>query len=153
MIPLVIAAVILGLTAVQSGYNIYKTNESTKISDKFNKQMSGFYGASLSENTAYWARYIRAHHLEDRRILYPYRTGKEMNPSSYLSSINSLDLNAIARQSAYVNGALNTGKSAAYGYAAGKMSGVNKEPLYPYQTTQSPRTTLIDTSWKYKYGN
>lgn len=127
MAPLLILAILmLGLTAGESVYNVYNTNEATKISDEYNKAMGAFYGGQFAENTAFWDRYIRAHHIENRNIMFPYRTGYNFNKSQLLQSMNMLDFNNLSRNAAVVHALTSSGKAAAragYAYTKTDYSG------------------------------
>lgn len=116
MVPLVLAALMLALTAADVGYNVYSTNKTTKASDEVNKYLGEFYGGQLQENMAFWDRYIRAHHLEGRQIRFPYRTGMNFNEKGILNADFGSLYNQYARYGSYVHGATSLGKSAGYGY-------------------------------------
>lgn len=116
MLPILIALAILGLTAVDSGYNWYATNQTTKASDEYNKYVGEFYGRHLAENQAYFERYIRAHHLQNREIRYPIRTGYEMSLAPLYASESQLLTNQYSRSTSAVHGVTNTGRSALFGY-------------------------------------
>lgn len=77
MIPLiyVMLAMMMAGTGIEIGADVYARNESNKAQD----YAQAFYSGAMAENSAYWERYIRMHHLENRRIMFPYRTGFNYN--------------------------------------------------------------------------
>lgn len=115
MIPLVLAGLMLAMTAVDVGFNIYSTNQTTKASDMYNKYVEGFYGGSQEENSAYFARYLRAHHLDPADVKFPYRTGMNFNQSQLYAAGSKLVNNEYARYGSYVHGATQLGRSASVG--------------------------------------
>lgn len=115
MIPILLAAAFLAMSAIDSGYNIYSTNKTTKASDRYNDYVGQFYGGKMAENTAYFDRYIRAHHLDPKDIKFPYRTGMIFDQSKLYQSKASMVSNEMARTGSYVHGATSVGRSAATG--------------------------------------
>lgn len=103
-VPLVALAAI-GVSAAMSAWQIYQTNQSTKVNDKTLEYVNDFYSGAERENTQFWQDYIRRHHLEGRQVLYPYRTGFNYNRSPMLSSEAGLYSNSLARQGSYLNAA------------------------------------------------
>lgn len=132
MIPVVLSALMLAMTAVDVGYNIYSTNETTKASDVYNRYVEGFYGSAEKENASYFARYLRAHHLDPKDVKYPFRTGMNFNESQlYSAGVRDVS-NQYARIGSYVHGATRLGQSASLGaYNSTKPSKPNTMILYP----------------------
>lgn len=85
MIPAVLAGLIVAGAIgrmIQTGASIYETAQSTKNSDIVNEYGENYAKGYRDENSRYWNEYIRRHHLGNREIKYPYRTGYEYNLSS-----------------------------------------------------------------------
>lgn len=132
MLPVVLAALMLAMTAVDVGYNIYSTNETTKASDVYNRYVGDFYGGAEKENAAYFARYLRAHHLDPKDVKYPFRTGMNFNESQLYAAGARGVSNEYARLSSLMHGATRVGQSASIGaYNSTKTYRPNTMILYP----------------------
>lgn len=77
-----------------AGYGIARSNY--KAVKKAADYQTRFYNGSYRENRRFWADYIRTHHLEHRRIRYPYRTGYNYN----LSPLYSADVRKVSSKNA-----------------------------------------------------
>lgn len=95
-----IAAAISSL--VEGIWNIYATEETTSNNDRVAAYNQQYQLGALYENQKYFDRYIRAHHIQNREIMFPYRTGYNFNLGSLYSSEATLANNAIARQGSWV---------------------------------------------------
>lgn len=121
----------LALTAVDVGYNVYQTNQSTKMSDSYNKYLGDFYGGKIAENDAYFDRYIKAHHINPNNVRFPFRAGMIFDESKLYSSDMALYNNQLARTGSYVHGATSLGRSAGYGYYASQRKPAFIQPRNP----------------------
>lgn len=100
--PFPIIAVAIGAAAAASaGWNIYQTHKSTEKSDEILDYTGEFYRGHYQENTNFWQEYIRRHHLQNRSIKYPYRTGYNFNRASIMSADAGLYNNELNRYGSY----------------------------------------------------
>lgn len=116
-IPLIIAASYMAVTAVQGLYNAYSTEQTSRSSDKVASYSLAFNKGALYENSDFWDRYIRAHHLQNRKIRFPYRTGYNFNETGVKAAENSLLYNQWSRFNSYANAGFGTARAGigAYG--------------------------------------
>ena len=122
----------LGLTVAQSLYNVYNTDRSTKLSDDYYNYTSDYNLGAMYENQNYWQNYLKAHHIQNRDIKYPYRTGYYYNASTLYSARAGFETNNYARQSAWVTGGINAARSGAgLGFAHYKQPGYKKTNYTP----------------------
>ena len=119
VLPLVLAGAMVAMTAIEALYNVYSTQKTTEASDAQARYQQTFYGGAQLENRAYFDRYIRMHHLQNRKILYPYRTGMNFNASQLYGSNSQLVKNEYSRYGSYVHGGASTGRAGIIGYGAG----------------------------------
>lgn len=96
-------AVVAAVSALVEGiWNIYATEETTSNNDRVADYNVQYQTGALYENEKYFDRYIRAHHIQNREIMFPYRTGYNYNLGSLYSNEAALSNNAIARQGSWV---------------------------------------------------
>lgn len=88
---------------IGAGASIYQTYESTKESDKANRYVEGYSSGYRDENERYWQQYIARHHLGNREVVYPYRTGYNYNLASLYSSQAAQRNNELARNMSWFN--------------------------------------------------
>lgn len=82
---------------ISTGAGIYQTYESTKNADVVNEYGVNYGKGYYEENSRFWNDYIRRHHLQERQVKYPYRTGYEYNLSGLYSSEMALRNNELNR--------------------------------------------------------
>lgn len=88
---------------IGAGASIYQTYKSTEESDKANRYVQQYTSGYRDENERFWQQYIARHHLENREILYPYRTGYNYNLASLYSSQAALRNNELSRNMSWFN--------------------------------------------------
>lgn len=117
-VPLVVAGALLAASAIGAAWNIYQTDQTTKLQDKTYTYTRDFQRGYYDENSRFWNDYIRLHHLENRKIMYPYRTGYNYDLSKMYTADRNLDINSLNRTGSIVRGFTGMGSSAAYLYGA-----------------------------------
>ena len=134
--PLVLlAAGMLGTSILSAGWNIYDTTRRSDSAKSIYDYTSNFYQGAYDENNRFFADYLRKHHIEDRKIRYPYRAGYYYNLSGLYNSqynLKSLEWN---KQTSWVNGLLGVGRSGLMGYATSGLGdyyrgGGSVPPIY-----------------------
>lgn len=105
-----VAPVLVGLFAaaalgklIGAGASIYETYKSTENSDKVNKYVQNYSSGYREENERFWNQYIARHHLQNREILYPYRTGYNYNLANLYASESALGNNELSRNMSWFN--------------------------------------------------
>lgn len=111
-VPLLAAAAVIAALGkiISAGANVYQTYESTSNTDTVNRYVRDFSKGYYDENDRYWQQYIARHHLQNRQVLYPYRTGYNYNLTNLYSSQAALNNNELARNMSWF-GLLRTGTS------------------------------------------
>ena len=101
-VALVAFAVASALSAVST---IYSTEVNTRSQDAVSQYTSGYELGAMLENERYFKDYLAKHHIADRGIKYPYRTGVNFNQSRYFKAEANIMGNKASRLSAYTRGA------------------------------------------------
>lgn len=100
-----VIAALVGLAALgkiaSAAAGVYSTYESTANLDRVNSYSRDFSKGYYDENTRFWDQYISRHHLKNREILYPYRSGFNYNLSNMYSSEASLANNELSRNTSW----------------------------------------------------
>lgn len=96
-----VLAALVGLAAlgkmINSVAGVYGTYKQTENSDRVYDYSLNYAKGYYSENDRYWQQYISRHHLQNREILYPFRTGYHYNLSNLYSAQAGLDNNQLSR--------------------------------------------------------
>lgn len=105
-----VAPVLVGLFAaaalgklISAGASIYETYQKTENSDEVNRYVQNYSSGYREENERFWQQYIARHHLQNREILYPYRTGYNYNLADLYSSNAALNNNQLSRNMSWFN--------------------------------------------------
>lgn len=118
---LIVAGAVGRIVSTMAG--IYQTQETTRNADFVNNYGVNYGSGYYNENSRYWDDYIGRHHLSNRQIRYPYRSGYEYNLSSLYSAQMSLRNNEINRNLSWFRllggGGLGQGPSLYRGFNGG----------------------------------
>lgn len=77
--PFPVIPVLMGVQALAGTGLAYSNYRATKRATDYQE---AFYNGYNEENKYFWYRYRKIHHILDRPIRYPYRTGYNYNMSA-----------------------------------------------------------------------
>lgn len=129
VVPLVIAGAIVGSAVVSAIAQMYTTYKSTGEYDKAYNYTNAFYNGASAENERYFEDYIRKHHISNRDIRYPYRTGYNFDMSKVLTSNAGLNANSYNRYNSIVQGGSRVVGAGASGYRIAGIGPYRGKPI------------------------
>lgn len=89
-----VSPAMVGLVAGQSVLGYVTARRYDRAVRESNRYLEGYYNGAYHENRRFWNDYIRAHHLGNRKIRYPYRTGYYYN----MSALQNARVRAVSSQ-------------------------------------------------------
>lgn len=115
LIPILLGAMI-GTQVQSTAVDLYNNNRVQQASDLTAQFQRDFYQGSFNENTRFWNDYIRRHHLSDRAIRYPYRTGYNFNLTGLYDAERIFTSNDALRLGSYFTGASRIANAGGFSY-------------------------------------